>query len=94
MLASGWTREAALSIFGSEEFDLTQVDPSRDSQFTAIAIFGRITAVVEEGSRVAMSGFNLFGRREVKVSPGDGPDMRVRAIPVFGRIEVVGQPGA
>jgi hypothetical protein len=48
---------------------------------------------VEEGSRVAISGFSLFGRRDVKVTAGDGPAVRVRAVPVFGRIEVMPPPG-
>jgi hypothetical protein len=93
VLTSGWTREAAVSFFGRDDFDLTQVDPGGDARFTAVAIFGRITLLVEQGSRVAMSGFNLFGKREITVTAGDGPAIAVRAISVFGRIEVTPQVG-
>jgi len=88
MLASGWTRETAVAVFGGGEFDLTNIVPGPDAQITAFAIFGGIDIVVDEGTQVAMSGFNLFGSRAADLNVGDGPAMKLRAFSIFGSVHV------
>ena len=68
MLSSGWTKETAVAFAGGGEFDLTGVVPGENAQLTAVAIFGGIDIIVDEGTQVTMSGFSLFGSREVKVA--------------------------
>ena len=92
-LAPGWTGETAVSLFGRGEFDLTGVEPGEDARLVAVAVFGGIALIVDEGTRVTMSGFSLFGRREVEVVAGDGPAIRLHAVAVFGRIDVKTPPG-
>ena len=88
MLAPGWTKETAVAIAGGGEFDLTDVAPGEDAQLTAVAVFGGIDIVVDEGTQVTMSGFSLFGSREVTVVASDGPVLHVRAFALFGGVEV------
>ena len=88
MLAPGWTRETALALFGGGDFNLTGVTPGEDAQLTAIAIFGGIDIIVDQGTQITMSGFNLLGGRAVTVEAGDGPHVAVRAVAIFGGIEV------
>ena len=38
--------------------------------------------------RIALSGLSLFGGRDVKVPPGDGPTIRVRAFAIFGGVTI------
>ena len=57
-----------------------------------MAVFGGIELTVPPGSRVRLSGLSLFGGRELKVEPGDGPELAVRAIAVFGGVEIK-EPG-
>ena len=35
-----------------------------------------------------MSGLSLFGGREVKVPPGDGPTIRIRAFAILGGVTI------
>lgn len=88
VLASGWSRETAVALLGGGDFDLTGVVPGDGARLTAVAIFGGIDVIVDEGTQVTMGGFSLFGSRVVKVTPGDGPAMRVRAVVFFGSVEV------
>lgn len=88
MLASGWTKETALAFAGGGEFDLSEVTPGAGAQLTAIAVFGGIDIIVDEGTQITMSGFSVFGGREVEVAPGQGPPVHIRAYALFGAIEV------
>lgn len=92
MLAAGWTREVAVAVFGGGEFDMTNVPPGEEATLTAVAIFGGVDIIVDQGTQVTMSGFSLFGSREVEVEVGDGPPVAVRAIAIFGGVDV--KPGA
>ena len=88
MLAPGWTKETAIAFAGGGDFDLTEVAPGEDARLTAIAVFGGIDIVVDEGTQVSMSGFSLFGGRDVDVAAGQGPALHIRAVAVFGSVEV------
>ena len=84
----GWKHESALAVLGGGELDLTRAAPADDARLTAVAFLGGIDVRVPAGTRVAMSGLSLVGGREVKVEPGDGPTIRVRAIAVLGGVTV------
>lgn len=88
MLASGWTKETAVAFFGGGEFDLTDVIPGEGARLTAIAVLGSIDIVVGEGTQVTMSGFSLFGSRDVNVAPAEGPAIHVRAVAILGSVDV------
>ena len=87
-LPKGWTKETTIALLGSGDFDLTGVEPGENPRLTAAAILGSVTVVADEGTNVALSGFSLFGSRDVKVTGGDGPTIRLRAIAVLGSVTV------
>ena len=88
VLAPGWAKETSLAFLGGGELDLTDIQPGEDAQLTAVAIFGSIDIIVDTGTQVTMSGFSLFGSRENSVVAGDGPRVAVRAVALFGSVEV------
>ena len=45
-------------------------------------------AGAQAGTSVALSGLSLLGGRDVKVPPGDGPVLRVRAFAILGGVTV------
>jgi hypothetical protein len=49
---------------------------------------GGIKIIVDEGTRVTMSGFSLLGHRKAAVVAGDGPTIHLRAVAIFGQVEV------
>ena len=87
VLAPGWTKETAVSFFGSGEFNLAGVEPGGNARLIAVAIFGGIDVIVDEGTRVTMTGFSLFGGREVVVVAGAGPAVQLHAVAVFGSVK-------
>ena len=87
-LPKGWTKETTIALLGSGEFDLTGVEPGDNPRLTAAAILGSVNVVVDEGTNIAMSGFSLFGSRNVKVTGGDGTTIRLRGIVVLGSVNV------
>lgn len=88
MLAPGWIKQTALAFLGGGDFDLSGVEPGAGAQLTAIAIFGGIDIIVDEGTQVTMDGFSLFGSRDVEIVPADGPRLHIRAYAIFGSVEV------
>lgn len=88
LLAAGWTKETAVAFLGGGDLDLSGIAPGDGAKLTAIAIFGGIDIVVDEGTQITMSGFSLFGGREVSVQIGDGPTVAIRAVAIFGGVEV------
>ena len=73
---------------GSGDFDLTGIEPGDNPRLTAGANLGSINIVADEGTNFGMSGFSLFGSRNVKVTGGDGPTIRLRGVVIFGSINV------
>jgi hypothetical protein len=86
--APGWRRETALALLGGGDLDLGAATPAEDARLTAIAVLGGIDVRVPAGARIAMSGLSLFGGREVKVPPGDGPTIRIRAFAILGGVTI------
>ena len=89
-LAPGWKKETAVAALGGGEFDISDAPPAEESRLTLVAVLGGIRVLVAPGTRVRMHGFSLFGGRDALVPPGEGPDLHVTAVAVFGgvRIEV------
>lgn len=88
MLADGWTRQTACALLGGGDFDLTGVEPGAGAQLRAIAVFGGIDIIVDEGTQVTMDGFSLFGSRNVEVNPAQGPAVHIRSYAIFGGVDV------
>lgn len=88
MLAPGWTKETSLALLGGGEFNLANIAPGDDARLTAVAIFGGIDIIVDQGTQVTMTGFSLFGSRKVTVTAGEGPSLTVHAVAIFGGVEV------
>jgi len=85
----GWTKETVIAIFGGGTLDLSMSQPGEGARLTAVAIFGGMSIVVPLGTKVSVSGFTLFGGREVKVSQvGDGPVIKMSLWVFLGGIEV------
>jgi hypothetical protein len=84
----GWRRSTAVAVLGGGELDLTRTTPGHGARLTALAFLGGIDVRVPEGARVSLSGISLFGGRDVKVEPGDGPAIDVRAVAVLGGVSV------
>lgn len=89
MLASGWTNESAFCLFGGGDFNLAEVVPGPDARLNATAVFGGIDILVDPDAKVTMSGFSLFGRRQVEVGAGEGPPVHINAVAIFGGIKVM-----
>ena len=87
-LPPGWNKETAIAVFGGGEFDLSDAPPRDGARLIAVAVFGAIKVSVAPGTRVTMDGFSLFGGREAKVTPGEGPEVRVTAVALFGAVEI------
>ncbi len=88
VLPAGWTEETTIALFGSADFDLTGVAPGDNPRLTAAAILGSVNITVEEGTNIALSGLSLLGSRNVKVTGGAGPTIRLRGIVVLGSVNV------
>jgi hypothetical protein len=84
-----WHRQIALALLGGGQVDLTNVASGENPSLTAIAIFGGMDVLVEEGTNVNMTGFSILGgREEADIAAGDGPAVRIRAIAIFGGVKV------
>jgi len=87
-----WTDESVAVIFGSAVLDLTRHPPAATATLRVRAIFGSVRVIVPSGCRLSVSGLGLFGSRRVNAQPGDGPGLHLRAVAVFGSIEVIESP--
>lgn len=91
---SDWTSETVLVIFGGGTLDLTERRPAPGATLTIAGAFGGVKIIVPAGTRLAVGGLTLFGGRDVRVRPGEGPDLSIRAFWLFGDVSVVeGRPG-
>jgi hypothetical protein len=87
-LAPGWKKETAIAALGGAEFDISDAPPAEGARLTAIAVFGGIKILVAPGTKVRMHGFSLLGGREALVTPGEGPDLSITAVAVFGNVKI------
>ncbi|GIH28136.1 hypothetical protein Aph01nite_64460 [Acrocarpospora phusangensis] len=95
---SGWQRVGGRIIarpwlLGGFEFDLSgAVVPPDAEQVKCAALFGEIEIIVPDRVSVELTGFTLFGRRQIDVRESDSigppPVLRVRAFTIFGSVLV------
>jgi class 3 adenylate cyclase len=83
----------ATAVFGGVDIDLRNAEiDAPEVEIRAIAVFGGVDIVVPEGVMVNLSGFSLFGGKDLRMAdtpvlPGS-PVINVRAYPVFGGVSV------
>jgi class 3 adenylate cyclase len=83
----------ATAVFGGIDIDLRNAElDAPQIDIKAVCVFGGIDIVVPEGVMVHLSGFSLFGGKDLRVAdtpvlPGS-PVINVRAFPVFGGVSV------
>jgi hypothetical protein len=88
ILAPGWKKETAFAALGGAEFDLSDAPPGEGARLTVIVIFGGIKVQVAPGTRITLHGFSLLGGREALVKPGDGPELTITAVAIFGSVRI------
>lgn len=86
-------RQRAAAVFGGVVLDYREADlPPGPLGVQATAVFGGVDVVLPEGTTVELTGFSLFGGRDVKprgrTGAGDGRTVHVRAVAVFGGVTV------
>jgi hypothetical protein len=87
-LAPGWTKETTFAALGGAELDISDAPPGERARLTVIVIFGGVKILVAPGTRVRMHGFSLLGGREARVAAGDGPDVTITAVAIFGSVRI------
>jgi predicted membrane protein len=87
-LPADWDAVTARAIFGSVELDASATTPGPERAVRAFCLFGAVKLVVPEGARVHAAGASVLGSREVSVTPGDGPEVRLNATAIMGSVEV------
>ena len=86
-LPAGWTKKTIVSVLGDTQIDAS-AGAGTGATVTFIALAGEAVIRVPPGSRISDGGFSLFGDREIEVSPGDGPEIRVNSYSLFGDLVV------
>jgi hypothetical protein len=85
---SGWTSQRLVAVLGGAHID-ARAAPGDGATLRLLTIFGGAEVLVAEGTRVTLSGLSLFGGRKVDLEPRDaGPEIRVKAVSVFGGIRI------
>jgi hypothetical protein len=88
----------AVSVFGMNRLDLTEVALPRRTEIRATVAFGGVDVVVPDGVRVEMGGWLFCGSTDYRVRPsrgamsGDAPVVSVRARGMFGGVAVRSRP--
>ena len=87
-LSAGWGDETSLSALSPTSVDAI-APPADGAKLTVISIMCATTVLVPAGSRITLSGGDVLGSHSVDVEPSDdGPEIRVQAIPVLGRVKI------
>lgn len=85
-------RTVALSAFSDLDLDLREAELDAPStSVTLLALFGNADLYVPEGVEVTVTGVGLFGHRREwgrDVARPDAPLLRVRALSLFGTVDV------
>ena len=86
-LPGGWERRTLVSILGGAEID-ARATPGEGATLTFVSVFGGANMKVARGARVSVEGFSFLGGRKIDTSPGDGPEIKVRAYTFLGGLRV------
>ena len=90
-LPANWTRETAVALAAETTFDAS-AGAGPGASITFVGVAGDLVVHVPPGSRVNEGGFSLAGDREIKVTPGDGPEIQLKVYGLFSDVKVVEQP--
>ncbi len=89
-------RITVVDVFGGTDLDLRDaIVTAPEVTITAIAVFGGCDIIVPEGADVGMTGGAIFGGNDLKMDSAPvqgGPRIRVRALSLFGGIDVEERP--
>ncbi len=90
----------SIAIFGASEIDFRQAELEEGTtEVVAFSMFGANMIVVPPDIPVILSGFSLFGARELKRSqakeapPTSGKALHINAVSIFGACAVTDQSG-
>jgi hypothetical protein len=86
-LPAGWAQRTLVSVLGGMDVDARAI-PGPGAALTFVAVFGGADIKVAKGARVSLGGFSLLGGRRVETTPGEGPEINVRAFTVFGGLTI------
>jgi len=90
-------RTTAASIFADIDLDLGEASiENRRTSVSVLAILGNIDVYVPEGIDVDVSGLTIFGHRRDwgrDVAGRDAPTVHIRALGLFGTVDVWRVPG-
>jgi hypothetical protein len=86
-LPVGWQQRSFLSVLAGASID-ARATPGEGAKLTFIAVFGGAEIRVQRGARVSLDGFSLLGGRKIETSPGDGPEITVRAFSFLGGLKI------
>lgn len=85
----------SVAIFGASEIDFRQAElEESNTEVAAFSMFGASKIIVPQDIPVTLSGFTLFGARELKRSqaketpPTSGKALYINAVSIFGACEV------
>jgi hypothetical protein len=85
----------SIAIFGGSELDFRQAMLEEEvTKVTAFSLFGGTKIIVPQDMPVTLSGFSIFGGREVKRSPArelpptSAKGLHINAISILGGAEV------
>lgn len=90
-LPAGPTNETIVALLGDARIDATGTTGT-GARMTFLGLAGDAIIIVPPGSRVTGGGLSVFGDRKVKVTPGDGPEIRIDGYSLFGDVKVSDQP--
>jgi hypothetical protein len=90
-------RTAVVSVFADIDLDLRDASiENRRTSVSVLALFGNVDLYVPEGIDVDVGGLTVFGHRRDwgrDVAAADAPTVQVRALGVFGTVDVWRVPG-
>jgi hypothetical protein len=91
-LAAHWTKETAVALAAETSFDASG-GAGPGATLTFVGLGGDLELRVPPGSRVREAGFSLLGDRQIEVTPGDGPEIKVSVWGLFADVKVTDKPG-
>lgn len=81
-------------VFGGVTLDLLHAHPAPDAEVNATGLFGSVEITVPDDWRVMIDGPAIFGglENDAIASDADAPTLKVRALAMFGGVEVKTAP--
>jgi predicted membrane protein len=87
-LPTGWSDEQIVAVIGDVRMDLRDRAPGDGAVLRVFHLIGDVRLRVSPETRVVTSGSTLLGDQRVRVGPGEGPELEVRAWGLIGDLEI------